>query len=91
MLDILKRKKINVALVEVERDLEKVERQASVEASGAYSDHFVCIAHSETVELGKTAIPIKKDVFLDELNKYMPNGWKTWLEQFLDDNYSIQI
>ena len=85
-LDILKRKKINVAVVEM--DLEAVEHQNSVEASGADSGHFVCMAHSETLELGETAIPIEKDVFLNKLKKHTPNGWKTWLESFLDDNYS---
>ena len=85
-LDILKRKEINAAVVEM--DLEKVERENSVEASGAGSDQFICIAHSETLELGEAAIAINKDVFLDKLKKYIPNGWRAYLESFLDDNYS---
>ena len=87
-LAILRRKTIDVAVVKI--DLAR-NRTYSVESEVSECDKIqdtLVLAHSGTLELGEIAIPIKRDVLLSELEKYTPNGWKTWLESFLDDNYS---
>ena len=82
-LGILRRKKIDVAVVDI--DFPPTQPEAS--ECEKIQDTLI-IAHSGTLELGEIATPIKRDILLNKLKKYIPNGWSTWLESFLDDNYS---
>ena len=48
---------------------------------------------AEVIKAGAVSVfdkPIEKDVFLAKIKKYMPSQdiWKTWLESFLEANYS---
>ena len=48
---------------------------------------------AEAIKAGAVSVfdkPIEKDVFLAKVKKYMPlqDIWKTWLESFLEANYS---
>ena len=48
---------------------------------------------AEVIKTGAVSVfdkPIEKDVFLVKIKKYMPSQdiWKTWLESFLEANYS---
>ena len=48
---------------------------------------------AEVIKAGAVSVfdkPIEKDVFLAKVKKYMPlqDIWKTWLESFLEANYS---
>ena len=48
---------------------------------------------AEVIKAGAVSVfdkPIEKDIFLAEVKKYMPlrDIWKTWLESFLEVNYS---
>ncbi len=48
---------------------------------------------AEVIKAGAVSVfdkPIEKDVFLARVKKYMPSQdiWKTWLESFLEANYS---
>ena len=83
VLGILRRKKIDVAVVDI--DFPPTRSEAS---EGENIQDTLIIARSGTLELGESAISIKRNVLLNKLKKYIPNGYKTWLESFLDDNYS---
>ena len=99
-LDILRKEEIDVAIIEIHLegidgiDLLKIVKTEQIQTA------LICMSCSGSLALGEAAIkagavslldkPIKKDMFLTKIEKYIPqtNKWKAWLESFLDENYS---
>ncbi len=99
-LEILRKEKIDLAFVEM--DIEGMDGITILKRVKAEKIQTVMLimASLGSAELGEKVIkagatgvsdnPIKRDVFLAKVKKYMPvqDMWKTWLESFLEDNYS---
>ena len=99
-LEILRQEEIGLAVVEISikgmdgMTLLKRVKEEKIQTT------ILIMTSSGNMELGAEAIkagavsvfdkPIEKDVFLTKVKKYMPpqDIWKTWLESFLEANYS---
>lgn len=99
-LEILRKEKIGLAVVEIQvEDMDGIALLKQVKAENIQTAILIMTGLRST-ELGEEVIkagavsvfdkPIKKDVFLAKVKKYMPpqDIWKTWLESFLEANYS---
>ena len=101
-LDILKGERIDLTIVEMYmEDMDGLNLLKWMKTKKFYTAMLIMTSQrTGTMELGEAVIksgaasvfdkPIKKDVFLAKIQKYMPqqNMWMIWLESFLENNYS---
>ncbi|MYC15317.1 MAG: response regulator transcription factor [Gemmatimonadetes bacterium] len=99
-LEILRKEEIGLAVVEIHVEdmdgmtiLKRVKAEKIQTAILIMSDLGNMELGAEVIKAGGVSVfdkPIKKDVFLAEVKKYMPpqDIWKSWLESFLEANYS---
>lgn len=99
-LDILRKEEIGLAVVEM--GIEGMDGMTLLKRvkTEKIQTNILVMTGLGKMELGEEAIkagavsvfdkPIEKDVFLVKVKKYMPpqDIWKTWLESFLEANYS---
>ena len=99
-LEILKKEEIGLAVVEIQvEDMDGITLLKQVKAENIQTAILI-MTDLKSAELGEKVIkagavsvldkPIKRDVFLAKVKKYMPpqDMWKTYLASFLEDNYS---
>ena len=99
-LEILRKEKIGLAVLEIDIEgMNGLTLLKRVKAEKIQTTILIMTSLGK-MELGAEAIkagavsvfdkPIKKDVFLAKVKKYMPpqDIWKSWLESFLEANYS---
>ena len=99
-LEILTKEKIDLAVVEIQlEDMDGITLLKQVKAENIQTAILI-MTGLRSAELGEKVIkagavsvldkPIKRDVFLAKVKKYMPpqDMWKPYLESFLEDNYS---
>ncbi len=99
-LDILRKEEIGLAVVEMGIEgMDGMTLLKRVKTEKIQTNMLVMTGLGK-MELGEEAIkagavsvfdkPIEKDVFLVKVKKYMPlqDIWKSWLESFLEANYS---
>lgn len=99
-IEILRKKAIDLAIVEMYmRDMDGLSLLKWIKKERIYTTILI-MTDMGTIELGEAVIkkgaasvfdkPIKKEVFLAKLRRYIPQQdmWKVWLESFLEDNYS---
>ncbi len=99
-LEILRKEEIGLAVVEMKiKGMDGMTLLKRVKAEKIQTTILIMTSLGK-MELGAEAIkagaasvfdkPIKKDVFLAKVKKYMPlqDIWKSWLESFLEANYS---
>ena len=99
-LEILRQEEIGLAVVEMKiKGMDGLTLLKRVKEEKIQTTILI-MTSSGNMELGAEAIkagavsvfdkPIEKDVFLAKIKKYMPpqDIWKTWLESFLEANYS---
>ncbi len=98
--EILKKEEVGLAVVEM--DIEGMDGMTLLKCVKAekIQTTILIMTSSGKMELGAEAVkagavsvfdkPIKKDVFLAKIKKYMPpqDIWKSWLGSFLEANYS---
>ncbi len=97
-LEILRKENIDLAVVEIDAMdgitlLKRVKAEKIQTAMLVMTDLQSAELGEQLIKAGAVSVfdkPIKRDVFLAKIKKYMPpqDMWKIWLESFLEANYS---
>ena len=99
-LEILRKENIDLAVIEIDTGaIDRIMLMKHVK-KGNIQTAMLIMTSLRSAELGAKVTkagavsvfdkPIKRDVFLAKIKKYMPpqDMWKTWLESFLEAHYS---